>query len=374
MPIPVPVTAVSSVRTTATRLTGLDVARCVALVGMIGAHTFAVTAPELSWSPQTWGGLVHGRSSILFAVLGGLTLALISGRSVPVTGDDLVRARLRVVVRGALLFALGAVVGVLSPEFPVILHVYGVLFIAAVPFLSWGPRRLLIAAAVWTTVSPVLVWLLAPIAAEISDPSGLTRILLAGNYPALVWITFMFVGLAIGRLDLTEVRVQRLLVAWGAVASVVGYGGAWLASLLPGVSEAATVTKKDTETGPEHDLLSLLAADPHSGTTFEILGSGGLAVALIGSLLLLTRIRFARLLLTPAIALGSMTLTAYVLHAVSMAWLPVEHLFLWSVVVGLIAATVWQRLVGRGPLEGIMNWATTQVARRTPIRSGHAGR
>ena len=46
------------------RVMGVDVARAVAVVGMIAAHVGG--APDLVWSdPSTWAGLAHGRSSLL---------------------------------------------------------------------------------------------------------------------------------------------------------------------------------------------------------------------------------------------------------------------------------------------------------------------
>lgn len=74
------------------RLLGIDLARGLALIGMMAAHFMLSTTPELL-NPTTWGGLVNGRSSILFATLAGVSLALTTGRTTPPTGDDLIAAR-----------------------------------------------------------------------------------------------------------------------------------------------------------------------------------------------------------------------------------------------------------------------------------------
>jgi hypothetical protein len=57
---------------------------------MLGAHLGAV-APDVGAPPSTWTGVVNGRSSILFAVLAGTSVALLSGRTAPVTADPLPR-------------------------------------------------------------------------------------------------------------------------------------------------------------------------------------------------------------------------------------------------------------------------------------------
>ncbi|WEK60388.1 MAG: hypothetical protein P0Y60_13860 [Candidatus Microbacterium colombiense] len=56
----------------------------------------------------------------------------------------------------------------------------------------------------------------------------------------------------------------------------------------------------------------VLAVDPHSGGTAEILGSGGFALAVIALCVLLSRP--LRWVLLPLGALGSMPLTAYSAH------------------------------------------------------------
>ena len=71
------------------RLRGIDLARTVAIVGMVGAH-LNVRYVDDPWGDLGW--VVTGRSSALFAVLAGLSIALVSGRSTPLTGEPL-RAR-----------------------------------------------------------------------------------------------------------------------------------------------------------------------------------------------------------------------------------------------------------------------------------------
>ena len=47
---------------------------------MAGAHIGETPAFD-PFDPSTWTDLVHGRSSILFAVLAGISIALMTGRS-----------------------------------------------------------------------------------------------------------------------------------------------------------------------------------------------------------------------------------------------------------------------------------------------------
>lgn len=68
------------------RIAGVDLARGLAVLGMLAAHLLWLGS--LSWTePSTWGAIVNGRSSILFATLAGVSLGLSTGgprpRAVP---------------------------------------------------------------------------------------------------------------------------------------------------------------------------------------------------------------------------------------------------------------------------------------------------
>lgn len=108
------------------RLAAVDVARALAVLGMVGAHVGSTA--ELVWSdPSTWDGLVHGRSSVLFAVLAGVSVALLTGRTRRPDPADLPALRLSLVGRGAAIFGVGLAVELLGTSVAVILTLYGLL-------------------------------------------------------------------------------------------------------------------------------------------------------------------------------------------------------------------------------------------------------
>jgi hypothetical protein len=128
------------------RIGGLDVARGLAVLGMFGAHLG--DTGDLGWDPATWRALADGRSSILFATMAGISIALLSGGRIRLGERELARARTRVLVRAAWVFAIGGVLELLGTFVAIILGVYAVLFVLALPFLRWPPVRLLLAAGV----------------------------------------------------------------------------------------------------------------------------------------------------------------------------------------------------------------------------------
>lgn len=344
------------------RLIGVDVARGLAVLGMFAAH-LGVPRELVLQDPGTWGAIVHGRSSVLFALLAGVSLALVSGRTTPVTGRALATVRGRTAVRAVLLFALGVGLSALDTPIAVILQYYAVLFLLCLPLLAWPARRLFVTAGVLALVTPVLR---AYLVQGLGDPDSLGvspgTLLVTGSYPVLVWITYAVAGLGVGRLDLTARRVHLGLLGSGAALAALGYTAgrrAWLA--------AASGTWPDDARGRAPWYLDLATADPHTDTVFEVLGSGGFALAVAGLCLLVAAP--ARFAVLPLAAVGSMSLTVYSVHIVAyrlmadridadaLGALP------WFVLAALVGATAWRLTLGKGPLERLTGWVARTVWR-----------
>jgi uncharacterized membrane protein YeiB len=323
---------------------------------MYGAHV-AVTTP-FDWAePSTWLDVVNGRSSILFALLAGVSIAIISGRARPVDGDALRVARIRILVRAVVIFGLGVFLMSLDTGIAVILPVYAVLFVVAIPLLRWRPSSLFIAAAVLAIVGSVVA-LYASLYLPKDDP--IVSLLLNGPYPAVIWIVFVLVGLAVGRLELSVMRVQVWLLGVGTALAIVGYG------LGSAAQEAAP--PRTALVGFDPRLLATV--EPHSGSPFEIVGSTGFALAVL-ALCLLAAPR-ARRALYPLAAVGSMALSAYTAHVVIVYFIghnafrqTDNGLFLAFAVGALVLCSAWALTLGRGPLERVLSWVATVAARPT---------
>ena len=337
-----------------TRIVGIDIARGLAVLGMYGAHV-AVTVP-FDWAePGTWLDVVNGRSSILFALLAGVSIAIISGRTRPVEGSALRAARIRIFVRAALIFGLGVFLVWLDTRIAIILPVYAVLFVAVLPVLRWRARSLFVAAGILSIVGPIVA-VLATIMLPAADP--ILDLLLTGHYPAIIWIVFVLVGLGVGRLELTRQRVQLWVLGVGFGLAVVGYG----------FGVAANRAVLATVPLPPLDIRLLATTEPHSGSPFEVIGSTGFALAVL-ALCLLVASRAPRVLY-PVAAVGSMALSAYTAHVVIVFFIGESAftqdnnaLYLAFVLGALVLCTVWALTLGRGPLERVLTWVSRTAAR-----------
>ncbi|MBQ6644092.1 MAG: DUF418 domain-containing protein [Saccharopolyspora sp.] len=372
------------------RLVGLDVARALAVFGMFAAHTMS-------------GGwlfsLVEGRAAALFAVLAGVSIALLSGGSQPYTGDRMRMSRVRIAVRAVLLFVLGLALTSLQTPAMVILSFYGVLFLVSIPLLRVRSTTLAVLAAVFAIGGPLLSFVLrqgietnmigyVPSFGDFGSGTGLWTLLhsllLTGAYPVLTWLPFVLVGMALGRLDLRAVRGR--IVVLGAGLGVLGYGASWLAMNVFGVRESLLailppglppqlldiVMSSSYGHVPTTSALWLFSSGAHSGTPFEIVGASGVAMAVLGLCLFAERLRGA---LTPLASVGALALTAYAGHLLALKAFGVKQLqevmssgytyvpWLVLVAVTLVFCTAWRKLLGRGPLEWVLHQASIAPAR-----------
>lgn len=360
------------------RLVGVDATRGLAVLGMFTAHVGSA-GPDF-WSGTGWFQVADGRSAATFALLAGLSAALLSGGSTPPgrrtgdpvdartglrTDDDDARAtwrfaRVRILVRAALLLPIGAVLIALGTPVAVILPAYAVMFALLVPFLRVPPAWLLAVAAAVAVVGPPVALVGRALLADAGAPPQPVDLLVGEHYPVVVWFAYLLVGLAVGRQDLSSPTTTRRLAVVGAVALVAGYGTAAVA--LRALPPDALV------------LRALLTSEPHADTTPEVVGNVGVSLLVLAALLALGR--RAPTLLAPLAATGALALTAYVVHVVAIAalgddavWGPGSTDLVAFVLVTLVATTAWRAVLGRGPLERLLHEVSGAVARADAERA-----
>jgi uncharacterized membrane protein len=364
------------------RLVGVDAARGIALLGMMAVHVVPPLRPDGVVSTAYL--LAAGRSAALFAVLAGVGLALLSGGARLRRGRALRRTQVAVAVRAVLLVALGLWLGTLDSGVAVILVYYGVLFVVATAFLGLGPVPLAWLAAGTAVVVPVVSHVLrpalpapsydVPTLAMVSRPGqSLAELTLTGYYPALPWLAYLFAGLAVGRLVLSERSVAVRLLLGGLVLAI---GARVLSALLLGPVGGFDVLRAEQPqlftlpldvalrvglfgTTPTGSPWWLAVAAPHTATPLDLAATIGSSLAVLGLLLLV--LPSPRWWAAPLVAVGGMTLTLYTLHVLLLAGpLPGGSTLAWGahVLVAVVVALPWRRFVGQGPLE----WVTQKVA------------
>ncbi len=348
------------------RLHGLDVARGLAVLGMVlvnvkvslGADTRGPELLTLLATPLT------GRAAATFVVLAGIGVSLMSGRARH-SGDRAARRAIQATMlrRCAFLLVLG--LGLLGSGWIAdILHFYAFYLAIAAGLMfvpGWGLAAAGVVAVVgfygalpgyergwdWSTLAYADLW----------TPLGFAHnLLFNGFHPVFPWVAFVLYGMALGRLDLGDRRVARRLVV----------GGLAVTALATALSAGLTA-----RVGAEAELAVLVSTQPMPPGVLYLLAGGGTATALIGACLLATTRwpdAFAWRALRP---LGLHALTHYVAHVllliVPLAVAGLDQTgdmrAVWGAslaygVVGMAFSAGWQRRFGRGPLAALMRRVT----------------
>lgn len=382
------------------RLIGLDVARGLALLGMVCVH---ITFESTAW----WTTIAHGRASVLFITLAGLVVSMLHRRGSASAQPSYLRRRGAVLVVVGLLMFFAYWGGA-------ILHYYGVLFLLAPVLLRRTTRCLAAIAAGAITLGPVAIVAVEPHLGWIDSLPEVSTVvartaadMTVGLYPLTVWIGFFLVGVIVGRLDLARLRTALALagigVALATAATLISQALPWhpASSDVPAFSapaepsnpesvkgylsledgswftaapnqdgtwskvEQLSAGKDGTADAAGPDWASLNDLTPHSDRTPWALQSLGIALAIIGLVLALPRAVLR--LLRPIATVGSMTLTAYIVHPFL-----VVDLWEWSgaaenperqvpMILGILAVLVVGAVAVRarwsqGPLEWLLKW------------------
>lgn len=344
---------------TAGRLPGYDVARAIAVLGMIMVDVRHELLAYHGSTPFLWlfDG-IEGKAAALFVLLAGAGLSL---RTRP-RGEEYepLFDHRPLVERALLLIGLGLLLLHLW-EYD-ILHFHGVYLLLAIPLLRAPSRALwlLAVAAVWMAIvlAHELDWDVRPTL----TPSGVMRhLFFNGLYPVFPWIAFVLVGMAIGRLELGDPRVRRRTL-WIAV-SVASF-----ASLVDALGHYER----------QHHVLGLgsyadwLLTWPRAPRPFFIVSGASIAVATICGCIELTERRAESRWMLALVATGQLAFTIYVIHVVAilvplahgfLRGQPIELAFAYAVAcygVAIAFALWWRRRWQHGPLEGLMRQITTR--------------
>lgn len=348
------------------RILGVDIARALAILGMLAVHVGPTDAPgplgRLYAAP-------YGRASLLFVVVAGVGVSLMARSASPLG------ARRKLLWRATLLLPAGLALQELDHGANVILQDYALFFILATLAIALSWRWLLGLAVAFAALGPV-AYVMGRAAApgtfdrsptSLTDPLGDTvhGLVLSGPYPLITWAAPFLLGLWLGRLDLRSPRLRRQLMVIGGS---VGLGAFLLARLL-----VATLGPPVTH----HDPRFLMTSAAHGQMPLWLIGGTGVAAALLGAALIAGD-RLPRLT-RPFAAAGRLALTIYVGHLLILAavpaWTTSDELLPAIAIVTvfgtaiLTGATLWCKVASRGPLELALQPRWLERATRVPAPS-----
>ena len=346
---------------TSARYVGVDLARFLAVAGMMANHLVAIVGGDPAASAldlqasEIATTVTSGIAAALFAVLGGVSAVFATRRALSAgrTGAAVVS----VMLRGVILILLGLALGALQVPIIVVLVYYGVALILASVFVAARSWLIALTAAVlWIAGGPLNA--LARRALDVIEEAGspsyeslaaepletVRGLLLTGAYPAVTWVAYLLIGMLIARALISATARGRLT----ATALGLATGGAVLATAAtllsnwtlghldrfgvsaPGGLDMETFVSflgmQQFGSPNSHELWAQLIAAPHSGSPAEMLRTVGIALTVIGLLVALfdSRAGGPGRITDVFRAAGAAPLTIYTLHliATSFAYAP----------------------------------------------------
>lgn len=341
--------------------------------------------------------LFQGCASALFAVLAGFSIILSTRGALAHSGTrGWAGASLGLVVRGILIALIGFALGELPSGIAVILVNYGALFLIAPLFLRFPTWLLGLTAWVWFLFTPQLSHvirsmpvfadadLVVPAFSNAHLPDTWIGLLLTGYYPLFQWVGYILLGMWLARIDWTDLNRRIALLLAGAAATTLALAasaflmnirGRWELESLYGeatVTDVPTYVDRVIMLGaygvtPADSVWWLATAGPHSGTTFDLVQTSGIAMAVIAVCLLVGPLldRGPTALHAWLSRPGSTPLSMYTLHICilgiaavaptmpSVSWIGWHtQWFAVNVALIILAALLWTSLISRrGPLE-----------------------
>ncbi|MCH1883796.1 hypothetical protein [Agrococcus sp. ARC_14] len=324
------------------RLVGIDLARLVAVAGMMAAHTLSWGEPP----PAAVVALTEGPPSTLFAVLGGVSVVL-AARSRLAAGDRWGAVR-STIARGAVVALLGLLVAPFATAVFVVLVPFGVT-IAVAGLLLLAPSWLLLVlaagiglfggtvVAIAGTALPSLRRMSSQLSPADAVVPAVNDVLLTGVYPALIWLAYLLIGMLVARALLAaaatggERAMLTRLAGLGALLTGLGIAASEVGVLLlseqvaPGDPALARdqLLANGYGSAPGVSPLWQLLAAPHTGTPADVARTAGIALLVIALLGLLARRLSPTALraIAPLRAAGGAPLTIYIVHVVLLTLL-----------------------------------------------------
>jgi uncharacterized protein len=354
------------------RIIGIDVARALAVIGMIIVNfKFVFGAEGLSWV-KSFASIFDGKAAATFVVLAGVGIALMTNSAIK--NNDKLKlkiARIRIAKRALFLFVIGISYITIWPAD--ILHFYGIYMAITIMLLTCKSRTILISGIGIIVVYPFLMtiwnydtgWNFDTL--DYQDfwtfEGFIRNLFFNGFHPVMPWTAFMIFGYWFGKQDLHNDKFikKTFLVSTLLFISIQILSYLSISFLAEGNQEAAL------------ELTKILGTNPMPPLPFYMFSGISIAFIIISACIIIAK-RFENTLIIDALnKTGQLALTFYVAHVIigmgiielvnpkKMGNYTVEFSISYALVFSLLCivfAVIWRKYKKSGPLEWIMRKLT----------------
>jgi len=354
------------------RIIGIDVARALAVIGMIIVNFKVVFGENGNQILKNITHLFDGKAAATFVVLAGVGIALMSNSAVKKNEvEKLNKIKAGIFKRALFLFAIGLSYIIIWPAD--ILHFYGIYMLITLMLLKSATRTILLSALLSVVLYPFLMilfnyeqgWDFTTLEYHnFWSLNGFIRNLFYnGFHPVIPWAAFMLIGLWFGKMNLKDKQFVKKsfwvsLTVFIAV-QLISY------TLIELLSEGSPVAKTE--------LIDIMGTNPMPPLPIYMFSGSSIAIFIISSCILLANKYEGSRVIDSLYKTGQLALTFYVAHVIigmgiieainpeKMGKYSIEFSFSYALIFSLLCvvfAIIWRKKKPSGPLEWIMRKIT----------------
>ncbi len=354
------------------RIIGIDLARALAVIGMIIVNFKIVFGYKGSEVLQSIVGVFDGKAAATFVVLAGVGIALMSKSALAINDlDKIKKTKIRIIKRALFLFVIGLSYVSIWPAD--ILHFYGIYMLVILLLFGASQRILKIAYFVLIFCYPFLMFLLnyetgwdfsTLTYLDFWTGNGFFRNLFYnGFHPVFPWSAFMVLGFWFGSKDLNDDVFVKKSMKTSLIVFVC----------LQVFSFAAITFFSEGDAYIRGELEILIGTSPMPPLPIYMLSGSSIAIFIISFCILLAR-RFENNKIILALnKTGQLALTFYVAHVIigmglvetigdkKLGEYSIEFSLTYALFFSLscvLFAMFWSKVSKVGPLEWVMRKLT----------------
>jgi len=356
------------------RLAGIDVARALAIIGMIIVNFKIVFGDKGGEFYKMFAGIFEGKAAATFVVLAGVGIAFMSNKAVK--SNDIIKLkdiRIRIAKRAIFLFVIGLLY---TPIWIAdILHFYGIYMLITLLLISSSRKLIFNSGLLLILVYPIMMLLWnydtgwnfeTFVYTDFWTISGFIRNLFYnGFHPVIPWTAFMLLGLWFGKQDLSDTR----FIKKSALVSI----GVYIIMLLVSKVLITVLAEGNQETLME--LKQVLGTSPMPPLPIYMISGSSIAVFVISLSILIAKKYENNFIIVALTKTGQLALTFYVAHVIIGMGIvefidpekPGKYSIEFSIIYALIFsilcvlfAVIWTEFKKTGPLEWVMRKVSKQ--------------
>lgn len=354
------------------RIVGIDVARALAIIGMIIVNFKIVLGNTGSNWVKSIASIFDGKAAATFVVLAGVGLALMTTSAIKNNDKAKLKStRIRIAKRALFLFIIGTSYLAIWPAD--ILHFYGIYMAITILLLSSKEKTILISAISLIIVFPILMTFWDYGAGWDFDAlnyqgfwtiKGFIRNLFYnGFHPVIPWTAFMLFGYWFGKQDLhSEKFIKKTF--W--VSSIIFIS-------IQILSYLSISFLSEGNQGFAIELSEILGTNPMPPLPIYMFNGIAIAFVIISACIMISK-RFENSFIIDALnKTGQLALTFYIAHVIigmgimevinpsKMGKYSIEFSVIYALGFSLLCivfAVIWRKYKKSGPIEWIMRKMT----------------